>query len=198
MSSNTKEPPGLSRQPKFETVKWESYRPSTLPWYPFDTNFKGKGNNGPPFTIISLWNAKRCQSSCGLMDHCMGTSIRYFSILSWVPFAVFYHIPVFPSSCGSSQMRYKPLKWARNPGSHLVVSLQPKFETMKWEPYRAPTLSWYLFQAHFKDKGDNDPPFNPISLWNAKICQISGEPMQPFRGNRRLLCLLWVPFDVLD
>ena len=64
----------------------------------------------------------------------------------------------------------------------MVVPLQYKFETGKSELYRPPTLPWYLFDAHFKDKRDNVPPFTPISLSNAKKCQSSGELMNPFLG----------------
>ena len=43
-----------------------------------------------------------------------------------------------------------------------------------------PSLPCYLFDAHFKDKEDNGPLLTPISLWNAKIWQSSGELTRPF------------------
>ena len=120
---------------------------------------------------------------------------RLWNSLS-VPFDVFYQISVFPSSCALSQLIYRPLKSAGTLENHLVIPLQPKFETGKLEPYRPPTLPWYPFDAHFKDKEDNGPPFTPISVWNAKKGQNSGELMNLFRDNGRLWNSLSVPFDV--
>lgn len=42
-------------------------------------------------------------------------------------------------------------------------------------------LHWYLFDAHFKDKGCDCPQFPPVSLWNVIKWQSPGELNDPCR-----------------
>ena len=153
-------------QHKFETGKWEPYNPLHCPGiYSMHTSKISEimALLSPLYHCEILKMAKFRWSNepfLGIMGGCKSQYVY--------PLMSSTKSKVFPSSCEPSQVRYRPLNSAGTLWSHLVVPLQPKFETGKWEPYRPPTLPWYLFDAHFKDKRDNGPPFTPISLSNAK------------------------------
>lgn len=51
-----------------------------------------------------------------------------------------------------------------NHWNHLVVPLQPKYEIGKYQPYRKPIMACHPFDAHFKDKGENNPHLTHIIL----------------------------------